>query len=261
MLGALIGSIAGSIYEWKNIKTKDFPLFRYDSRIAGDAVMTAAVANAVLLTDDLEDLEGFKANVAAELRRMGEAYLGLPYGPRFEKWLLSDDPRPYDSVGNGGAARVSPVAWAAESLPQCLALAKAATEVTHASSEAVAGACCAAGAVYLARTGKDKDAIRDHVTRYFPLDFTLEQIRPDYAFDLSCAGSVPQAMEAFLEAEDFEDAIRNAISIGGDSDTIACMTGAVAAAFYGIPKDIRDVAVPYLTGEVWIALDRFSRVY
>lgn len=261
MLGALIGSIAGSIYEWKNIKTKDFPLFRYDSRIAGDAVMTAAVANAILLTGDLGDLEGFKANVAAELRRMGEAYLGLPYGPRFEKWLLSDDPQPYDSVGNGGAARVSPVAWAAESLPQCLALAKAATEVTHASSEAVAGACCAAGAVYLARTGGDKDAIRDHVTRYFPLDFTLDEIRPDYAFDLSCAGSVPQAMEAFLEAEDFEDAIRNAISIGGDSDTIACMTGAVAAAYYGIPKDIRDVAAPYLTGEVWIALDRFSRVY
>jgi len=261
MLGALIGDIAGSIYEWKNIKTKDFPLFRYDSRMTDDSVMTAAVANAVLMTEDLNDLETFQANVVSEMRRMGEVYLGFPYGPRFERWLLSDDPRPYHSLGNGSAMRVSPVAWAAESLPQCLALAKASAEVTHDHPDGIAGACCVAGAVYLARTGADKEAIRDHVTRYYPLDFTLDEIRPDYAFDVSCAGSVPQAMEAFLEAEDFEDAVRNAISIGGDSDTIACMAGAVAAAFFGIPKEIRDVVMPYITGEVWNAFDRFSRVY
>ena len=261
MLGALIGDIAGSIYEWKNIRTKDFPLFRYDSRMTDDSVMTAAVANAILLTGDLTDLETFKRNVTAELRRMGEAYLGLPYDPRFERWLLSDVPKPYSSVSNGAAMRVSPVAWAAESLPQCLALARASAEVTHDHPEAVAGACCVAGAVYLARTGADKDAIREYVNRYWPLEFTLDEIRPDYAFDVSCAGSVPQAMEAFLEAEDFEDAVRNAISIGGDSDTIASMAGAVAAAFFGIPKDIRDVVRPYITGEVWNAFDRFSRVY
>ena len=226
-----------------------------------DSVMTAAVAGAILLTEDLNDLETFRTNVVAEMRRMGEAYLGFPYGRRFEQWLLSDDPRPYNSYGNGSAMRVSPVAWAAESLPQCLALAKASAEVTHNHPDGIAGACCVAGAVYLARTGSDKAAIRDHVTRYYPLDFTLDEIRPDYTFDVSCAGSVPQAMESFLEAEDFEDAIRNAISIGGDSDTIACMAGAVAAAYYGIPKDIRDVVMSYITGEVWNAFDRFTRVY
>ena len=115
--------------------------------------------------------------------------------------------------------------------------------------------------MFLARSGADKEAIREHVTRYYPLDFTLDGIRKDYAFDVSCAGSVPQAMEAFLEAEDFEDAIRNAISIGGDSDTIASMTGAVAAAFFGIPKEIRDVVMPYITGDVRIVFDRFSREY
>ena len=246
MLGALIGDIAGSIYQWKNIRTKDFPLFRYDSRMTACSVTTAAVAGAVLLTGDLTDLETFRRNVTAELRRMGEAYLGLPYDPRFERWLLSDAPKPYPSVSNGAAMRASPAAWAAESLPQCLAL---------------AGACCAAGAAYLARTGADKAAIREFVTRYWPLDFTLDGIRPDYAFDVSCSGSVPQAMEAFLEAEDFEDAVRGAVSIGGDSAAIASMAGAVAAAFFGIPKDIRDVVRPYITGEVWNVFDRFSRAY
>ena len=261
MLGALIGDIAGSIYEWKNIKTKNFPLFRYDSRMTDESVMTAAIANAILLTGDLTDLEGFKTNVTSELRRMGERYLGLAYDPRFELWLLSNQPEPYDSVGTGAAMRVSPVAWAAETMEQCRALAIASAEVTHTNPAAVAGASCVAGAVFLARSGADKDAIREHVTRYYPLDFTLDGIRKDYAFDVSCAGSVPQAMEAFLEAEDFEDAIRNAISIGGDSDTIASMTGAVAAAFFGIPKEIRDVVMPYITGDVRIIFDRFSREY
>ncbi len=261
MLGALIGDIAGSIYEWKNIKTKNFPLFRYDSRMTDESVMTAAVANAVLLTRDLTDLHGFQKNVFFELRRMGERYLGLPYDPRFELWLLSNDPKPYNSVGTGAAMRVSPVAWAAETLAQCRALAIASAEVTHNDPAAAAGASCVAGAVFLARTGANKEAIRKHVSLYYPLDFTLDEIRKDYTFDVSCAGSVPQAMEAFLEAEDFEDAIRNAISIGGDSDTIASMTGAVAAAFFGIPKEIRDVVMPYITGDVRIVFDRFSREY
>ena len=261
MLGALIGDIAGSVYEWKNIKTKDFHLFRHDCRMTDDSVMTAAVASAILMTEDLNDLDAFRANVVAELRRFGERYLGFPYGRRFERWLLSDDPQPYHSLGNGSGMRVSPVAWAAESLSQCLALAKASAEVTHDHPDGIAGACCVAGAVFLARTGESRERIRDHVTRYYPLDFTLDEIRADYQFDVSCAGSVPQAMEAFLEAEDFEDAIRNAISIGGDSDTIACMAGAVAAAFFGIPKEIRDAALPFITGDVWVAYDRFTRVY
>ena len=155
MLGALIGDIAGSIYEWKNIKTKNFPLFRYDSRMTDESVMTAAVAGAVLLTGDLTDLDGFKKNVFSELRRMGERYLGLAYDPRFELWLLSNEPKPFDSVGTGAAMRVSPVAWAAETMEQCRALAIASAEVTHTNPAAVAGASCVAGAAFLARSGAD----------------------------------------------------------------------------------------------------------
>ena len=188
-------------------------------------------------------------------------YPGLGYGPRFEAWLASEEPKPYNSLGNGSAMRVSPVAWVAESLPQCLALAKASAEVTHNHPDGIAGAMTVAGAVYLARIGEGKEAIRDHVTRYYPLNFTLDEIREDYQFDVSCAGSVPQAMEAFLEGESFEDAVRNAVSIGGDSDTIACMAGAVAAAFYGVPRAIRDQALPFLDGEVRNIYDRFIQSY
>ena len=260
MLGALIGDIAGSPYEWSNCKSKDFPLLEPRCRMTDDSVMTAAVASAVLM-GDLENLDAFRQNVITEMRRLGNQFPGLGYGPRFERWLKAEAPQPYHSLGNGSAMRVSPVAWAAESLSQCLALAKASAEVTHDHPDGIAGACCVAGAVYLARTGADKEAIRDHVTRYYPLNFTLDEIREAYQFDVSCAGSVPQAMEAFLEAEDFEDAIRGAVSIGGDSDTIACMAGAVAAAFYGIPRDIREAALPFLEGEVRNIFDRFIQVY
>ena len=260
MLGALIGDIAGSPYEWSNCKSKDFPLLEPRCRMTDDSVMTAAVASAVLM-GDLENLDAFRQNIITEMRRLGNQFPGLGYGPRFERWLKAEDPQPYHSLGNGSAMRVSPVAWAAESLSQCLALAKASAEVTHDHPDGIAGACCVAGAVYLARTGADKEAIRDHVTRYYPLNFTLDEIREAYQFDVSCAGSVPQAMEAFLEAADFEDAIRGAVSIGGDSDTIACMAGAVAAAFYGIPRDIREAALPFLEGEVRNIFDRFIQVY
>ncbi|MCI6991594.1 MAG: ADP-ribosylglycohydrolase family protein [Clostridiales bacterium] len=260
MLGALIGDIAGSPYEWSNCKSKDFPLLEPRCRMTDDSVMTAAVASAVLM-GDLENLDAFRQNVITEMRRLGNRFPGLGYGPRFERWLKAEDPQPYHSLGNGSAMRVSPVAWAAESLSQCLSLAKASAEVTHDHPDGIAGACCVAGAVYLARTGADKEAIRDHVTRYYPLNFTLDEIREAYQFDVSCAGSVPQAMEAFLEAADFEDAIRGAVSIGGDSDTIACMAGAVAAAFYGIPRDIREAALPFLEGEVRNIFDRFIQVY
>lgn len=260
MLGALIGDIAGSPYEWSNCKSKDFPLLEPRCRMTDDSVMTAAVASAVLM-GDLENLDAFRQNVITEMRRLGNQFPGLGYGPRFERWLKAEDPQPYHSLGNGSAMRVSPVAWAAESLSQCLALAKASAEVTHDHPDGIAGACCVAGAVYLARTGADKEAIRDHVTRYYPLNFTLDEIREAYQFDVSCAGSVPQAMEAFLEAADFEDAIRGAVSIGGDSDTIACMAGAVAAAFYGISRDIREAALPFLEGEVRNIFDRFIQVY
>ena len=158
MLGALIGDIVGSVYEWRNRKDKEFPLFQPDCRMTDDSVMTAAVASAVLM-GDLEELELFQAHVITEMRRLGRKYPALGYGPRFEAWILSQEPKPYRSLGNGSAMRVSPVAWAAESLSQCLALAKASAEVTHDHPDGIAGACAVAGAVYLARMGESKEAI------------------------------------------------------------------------------------------------------
>lgn len=260
MLGAMIGDIIGSVYEWNNWKDKRFKLFHPQCRMTDDSVMTAAVASA-LLSSDLTDLEQFKENLVAEMHRLGKAYPGLGYGPRFEKWLIQGDTKPYGSLANGSAMRVSPVAWVAETMEECLALAKASAEVTHDHPDGIAGAQALAGAVFLAKMGERKEVIRAFVENYYPLDFTLDGIREAYQFDVSCAGSVPQAIVAFLEATGYEDAIRNAVSIGGDSDTIACMAGAVAAAFYGIPKDIREEAGPFIDGEVRNVLDRFTRLY
>ena len=256
----MIGDIIGSVYEWNNWKDKRFKLFHPQCRMTDDSVMTAAVASA-LLSSDLTDLEQFKENLVAEMHRFGKAYPGLGYGPRVEKWLIQGDTKPYGSLANGSAMRVSPVAWVAETMEECLTLAKASAEVTHDHPEGIAGAQALAGAVFLAKMGERKEVIRDFVSDYYSLDFTLDGIREEYAFDVSCAGSVPQAIVAFLEATGYEDAIRNAVSIGGDSDTIACMTGAVAAAFYGIPKDIREEAGPFIDGEVRNVLDRFTRLY
>lgn len=260
MLGAMIGDIIGSVYEWNNWKDKRFKLFHPQCRMTDDSVMTAAVASA-LLSSDLSDLEMFKENLVTEMHRFGKAYPGLGYGPRFEKWLIQGDTKPYGSLANGSAMRVSPVAWVAETMEECLTLAKASAEVTHDHPEGIAGAQALAGAIFLAKMGERKEVIRDFVENYYSLDFTLDGIRDEYQFDVSCAGSVPQAIVAFLEATGYEDAIRNAVSIGGDSDTIACMTGAVAAAFYGIPKDIREEAGPFIDGEVRNVLDRFTRLY
>ncbi len=260
MLGALAGDIVGSVYEWKNIKTKDFPLVRPDCRMTDDSVMTAAVA-AALMAAGKEDLPAFQEELVQRMQWLGRRNLGLGYGPRFERWILSDDPQPYGSLGNGSGMRVSPVAWAAESLEECLALAEASAAVTHNHPDGIAGAKAVAGAVYLARMGESKQAIRDFVKGYYPLNFTLDQIREGYQFDVSCAGSVPQAIEAFLEAEDFEDALRNAVSIGGDSDTIACMAGAVAAAYFGVPREIREQILPLIDGDVRNVYDSFIQQY
>ncbi|MBR5534082.1 MAG: ADP-ribosylglycohydrolase family protein [Ruminiclostridium sp.] len=258
MLGALFGDIIGSVYEWNNYKGKDFPLLQPACRMTDDSVMTAAVASALLLRGG-ED--AFDAILVREMQSLGRKYPRAGYGARFEKWLQTRDPKPYYSFGNGSGMRVSPVAWAAHSLEECLALGEASARVTHDHPDGIAGARVVAGAVYLARTGAGKEAVRSFVEGYYPLNFTLDQIRADYSFDVSCAGSVPQAMEAFLESESFEDAIRNAISIGGDSDTIACMTGAVAEAFYGVPDQIKAQVLPFVTGEVRAIFDRFSERY
>lgn len=246
MLGAIIGDVAGSLYEFRSQKTKDFEFFAEGSHLTDDSMMTIAVACACK-TSDIDDEADFKSSLKWWMRKIGREYPDAGYGAMFLKWLRSDFMGAYNSFGNGSAMRVSPVSWAADSLEQTEALAKWSAEITHNHPEAVKGAKAVAGAVFLARTGKSKAEIKDYIEKnYYSLDFTLDEIRPDYKFDVTCQGSVPQAIQCFIEAADFEDAIRNAVSLGGDGDTQAAMAGAIAEAYYGIPCEIKEKVLGFM---------------
>lgn len=246
MLGAIIGDIAGSLYEFESPKTKDIELFTEGSRLTDDSIMTIAVGCACS-DSNLHDEKDFKSSVIWYMRRIGRQYPKAGYGGMFYRWLISDVMPAYNSFGNGSAMRVSPVAWVAESLEQAETLAKWSAEVTHNHPEGIKGAQAVASAVYLANQGETKEVIKAYIEdHYYALDFTLDEIRPNYSFDVTCQGSVPQAIVCFLEATDFEDAIRNAISLGGDGDTIAAMAGAIAEAFYGIPEEIKQRGMAYI---------------
>jgi len=264
MLGAICGDVVGSVYEGAegvNLKSKDFPLFSDWSRFTDDSVMTIAVAQALL--DG-----GTKDDFINALQEFGNLYPGVGYGGMFIKWFLTGSREPYNSWGNGSAMRVSPCAWWAESLDEALDLAKRSGEVTHNHPEGIKGAQAIAAATYLARTSSTKQEIRDYVTSQFGYDLsrTLDSIRPTYKWDVSCQGSVPEAIIAFLESSDFEDAIRNAVSIGGDSDTIAAMAGAIAEAFYGIPHHIQRLTLAILDEPLtavlrdWVRAGKLSEI-
>jgi len=240
MIGAIAGDIIGSRFEFHNHKSKNFDLFTDSSVFTDDTVLTCATAHVLSVGGDY----------TKAYRRFFKAYPDRSYGGRFQLWAEGLIEDPYESWGNGSAMRVSPVAWAFDSLEEVLQEAERSAKVTHNHPEGIKGAQAIAAATFLARTGASKADIKTFVSHRFgyDLNFTLEAIRPTYSFDVSCQGSVPQAVVAFLESEGFEDAIRNAISIGGDSDTIAAMTGAVAEAFYGkIP--------PEILKETWNRLD------
>lgn len=223
MYGAVIGDIIGSRFEFSKSKSKNFPLFSPACRFTDDTVMTLAVGKALMTDGDF----------TAAMQALGRRYPDAGYGGMFAKWLMASDPRPYGSWGNGSAMRVSPCGLWAHSLEEALDLAERSAAVSHDHPEAIRGAKAVAGAVYLAGNGGSRADIRDFVRAgYYPLDKTIDEIRPGYCFDASCRGSVPQAIQAFLESADFEDAIRSAISLGGDSDTIGAMTGSIAWAFY-----------------------------
>jgi ADP-ribosylglycohydrolase len=231
MIGAIAGDIIGSVFEWKNVKTTDFELFARDSRFTDDTVLTVAVADCIL----------YRGDYTKTMRAYGRRYPHAGYGERFRKWLFSDTPLPYNSFGNGSAMRVSPVGFAFPTIGEVLEHAGRSAEVTHNHPDGIRGAKAVAAAVFLARTGESKEEIKKFIEAQFmyDLDMTLDEIRPEYRFDPTCNGSVPQAIIAFLESEDYEDAVRKAISIGGDSDTIACITGGIAQAFYKkIPRHI-----------------------
>ena len=244
MLGAIGGDIIGSVYEHRGIKTKEFPLFDPLCRFTDDSVLTVAVAHAILT--DTPYVEA--------LRSIGRKYPRAGYGRSFVEWLMSKDAGPYGSWGNGAAMRVSPVGFAYHTEQEVLAQAERTAVVTHDHPEGVKGAQATALAVFLARTGAGKEGIRDTIGQRFGYDLnrSVDDIRPSYGFDVSCQGTVPEAIIAFLDSESYEDAVRNAVSLGGDSDTLACIAGGIAEAFYGgVPTDIRQRIQLLLPHDLW----------
>ena len=261
MLGAIIGDIAGSRFEWRNIKTKEFELLlRGRCSPTDDSVMSLAVAQAIL--DCEGDYSRLGTHAVKRMQEFGRSYPDAGYGGKFYNWIYSNDPQPYNSWGNGAAMRVSACGFAARTLDEAMMLAKTVTEVTHNHPEGIKGAQATAAAIFLAKSGKSIPEIKEYIcANFYDIDFSLDEIRGEYRFDVSCQGSVPQALEAFFESADYEDTIRNAISIGGDSDTIAAIAGGIAEAYYGIPADLRAQAVSFLDADLLEPLTRFEAVY
>ena len=263
MLGAIIGDIIGSPYEWHNIKKKDFPLFRRRSHFTDDSVMTIAVAEALITAqkqDCLDDEQGVKDLLVDAMHKWGNEYPNAGYGGTFIRWLAMESAEPYNSWGNGSAMRVSPAGWMAGDLETTRRLARWTAEVTHNHPEGIKGAEAVASAIFLARAGASKEEIKEYVVNEFgyDLDRTCDEIRPDYEFDVSCQGSVPEAIIAFLEGEDFEDVIRNAVSLGGDSDTIAAMAGSIAEAYFGIPAWMQQEGLTRLKNDMLDVYESFA---
>ena len=246
MIGAILGDVVGSRFEFNNIKSKNFNLFDSKCTFTDDTVMTLAVAKALMKFEKITDIKEFKKELVTTMHEVGEKYPHCGYGGNFGVWIEEKLTEPYNSCGNGSAMRVSPVAWYANSIKECEALAAASAEVTHNHPEGIKGAAAVAGAIYIARTTHSMAEIKEYVKRFYTIDFTLDEIRESYDFYETCQKSVPQALQAFFESTDFEDAIRNAISIGGDSDTIAAITGSVAEAYYGIDEEMKKSALSFL---------------
>ena len=261
MIGSIIGDIVGSIYEFtpNNIKTKQFEFFNPNGSYTDDSILTFATADWLL----------HGGEVAHYYSKYGEKYpwpMG-GYGGGFKLWLVRSirhqDYRPYNSCGNGSAMRVGPVGWAFDTIEEILAKSKESAECTHNHPEGIKGAQATALAIMMARHGCDKNEIRSEIEKRFEYDlqFTCEQIRPTYTWGGTCQDSVPQAIVAFLDGEDYEDSIRNAISIGGDSDTIGCITGSIAEAYFGVPADLRNSAMNYLPEELQSIISEFENKF
>ncbi len=252
MIGAIAGDIIGSVYEHHPIKSKAFPLFHSMCHFTDDTVLTIAIAKALLTGRPYMEA----------IRDLARRYPNAGYGASFFQWLY--DPHPYNSWGNGAAMRVSPVGFACTTPEEVLREAKATAVITHNHPEGIKGAQATALAVFLARKGRSKQEIKEEIEHAFGYDLSrrLDHIRPGCRFDVSCQGTVPEAIIAFLESESWEDAIRNAISLGGDSDTLACITGGIAHAWYGpLPDSVCQKVQEILTEELWNIVDRFSKRY
>ena len=260
MLGAIIGDIAGSRYVRDKIFTKAFPFFSLWDSITDAGILTLAVGKALL--EARPDRSDLGSQAVFWMQQLGRKFPDCGYGDHFRCWLDSENPGPYGSFGNGAAMRVSPCGWVGRSLGEVKALSRAVTEVSHNHPEGLKGAEAVAVSIYLARTGSTKEEIREFIsTKYYSLDFTLEEIRASRQMDFSCQGSVPQAICAFLESDSFEDAVRNAISIGGGS-AAASMAGAIGEAFYGIPRQMEREALTYFEDDsLFTILHDFQEKY
>lgn len=260
MLGAVIGDIVGSRFEWHNCKSKRFDFFTRKCFPTDDSIMTLALAQAILASK--EDYSVLSENAVKYMQSIGRSYPDCGFGGMFQRWIFSDNPHPYRSFGNGAAMRVSAAGFAARSMEEAKLIAETITEVTHNHPEGLKGAEATVAAIYLARIGKSIEDIRDYIdSNYYPMNFTLDEIRDGYKFNETCQETVPQALMAFFESTGFEDAIRNAISIGGDSDTIAAICGGPAEAFYGIPIVIRAQAMTYLDEDLLQIVQNFEKEY
>ena len=254
MIGAIAGDIIGSAYEWHSTKSPDFELLTPQSRFTDDTVLTIAVADCILHGKDY----------AITFKEYGRRYPHAGYGGMFLEWLSNDSLAPYNSFGNGSAMRVSPVGFAFSSLDDVLREAEKSAAVTHNHPEGIKGAQAIAGSIFLAKLGESKDKIREYVEASFAYDLhqTLDEIRPPYQFDETCQGSVPQAIIAFLESSDYEDAVRKAVSLGGDSDTLACMAGGLAQAYYKhVPDYIEEMVRELLDDDLLAIVDEFNERY
>ncbi len=260
MYGAILGDMIGAPYEFdRGNKSKDFPLFSKGSVFTDDTVMTVAVAEALLDTAGAPE-DTVRAALVRSMQRWGRRYPNYGYGMRFSLWLESDDPKPYGSYGNGAAMRVSAAGWLYDTLEETRRAARLTAEVTHDHPEGLKGAEAAAGAIFLARTGSGKAAIRDYITREIGYDLSrsCDEIRPGYRHVESCQETVPEAVTAFLEGADFEDVIRTAVSLGGDCDTLTCIAGSIGEAFYGVPADLAAACRARLTEDILEVLGRFD---
>ena len=260
MYGALLGDMIGAPYEFdRGDKTKDFPLFCKYSHFTDDSVMTIAAAEALLDFRFRED-EEIKAGLVESMRKWGRKYPDAGYGRKFYHWLHARHPEPYGSYGNGSAMRVSSAGWLFDTLAETRHMARLTAEVTHNHPEGIKGAEATASAIFLARTGHSKEEIRDYIVREFGYDLsrTCDQIRPGYYHTESCQKTVPEAITAFLEGTDFEDVIRTAVSLGGDCDTLTCIAGSIAEAFYGVPAILEAECKSRLPEDMLYILGRFD---
>lgn len=253
MIGAIIGDVIGAPFEWRNERRKDFELFGSQSRFTDDTVLTAATAEALLTNRPYAEV----------YRKYFNLYPSCGFGGMFLQWGMDKNKGPYNSYGNGSAMRVGPVGYAASTLSEAIEEARKSAVVTHNHPEGIRGAEATAAAVYLAKSGFDKEFIRISIRDgfFYDLDFDMDNLRKSYKFDHSCQGTVPQAIFCFLQGQDFEDCIRNAISIGGDSDTIAAICGSIAGAYYNIPAGMWRQTSDRLDQHLLNIVDRFSRVW